>query len=113
MESKGNKMKSKNVFQSFKYAFSGLKYGFINYNITISKQFLIKLLLIQYIPNIKIIFFYKLFILLNTHPLSNCDLSKSSKKGCSKALFAEILLAGSNCIIFPNKSNPTSSINSL
>ena len=30
MESKGKKLKSKNVFQSFKYAFSGLKYGFIN-----------------------------------------------------------------------------------
>ena len=30
MESKGKKLKSKNVFQSFKYAFSGLKYGFVN-----------------------------------------------------------------------------------
>ena len=30
MESKGKKFKSKNVFHSFKYAFSGLKYGFIN-----------------------------------------------------------------------------------
>ena len=39
--------------------------------------------------------------------------ARSSKKGCSKALFALILFAGSNCIIFPNKSNPTSSIYSL
>ncbi len=30
MASKGNKLKSKNVIDSFKYAFSGLKYGFIN-----------------------------------------------------------------------------------
>ncbi len=30
MASKGKNLKSKNVFQSFKYAFSGLKYGFIN-----------------------------------------------------------------------------------
>ena len=30
MASKGKNLKSKNVFHSFKYAFSGLKYGFIN-----------------------------------------------------------------------------------
>ena len=30
MASKGKSLKSKNVFHSFKYAFSGLKYGFIN-----------------------------------------------------------------------------------
>ena len=30
MALKGSKLKSKNIFQSFKYAFSGLKYGFIN-----------------------------------------------------------------------------------
>lgn len=30
MASKGKKLKSKNVFHSFKYAFSGLKYGIIN-----------------------------------------------------------------------------------
>lgn len=30
MESKDKKFKSKNVFHSFKYAFSGLKYGIIN-----------------------------------------------------------------------------------
>lgn len=30
MESKGKSKKSKNIFQSFKYAFSGLKYGVIN-----------------------------------------------------------------------------------
>lgn len=30
MASKGKNLKSKNVFYSFKYAFSGLKYGFIN-----------------------------------------------------------------------------------
>ena len=30
MESKGKILKSKNIIHSFKYAFSGLKYGFIN-----------------------------------------------------------------------------------
>ena len=30
MASKGKNLKSKNIFHSFKYAFSGLKYGFIH-----------------------------------------------------------------------------------
>ena len=56
MESKGKKLKSKNVFQSFKYAFSGLKYGFINTkNLHIDLLFIIAVIVCGFIFNISLI----------------------------------------------------------
>lgn len=53
MASKGNKLKSKNVFQSFKYAFSGLKYGFINTkNLHIDLLFIIAVIICGFVFNI-------------------------------------------------------------
>ena len=50
MASKGSKLKSKNVFQSFKYAFSGLKYGFINTkNLHIDLIFIVALIVCGFI----------------------------------------------------------------
>lgn len=50
MESKGKKLKSKNVFQSFKYAFSGLKYGFINTrNLRIDLLFIVAVIICGFI----------------------------------------------------------------
>ena len=50
MESNGKKLKSKNVFQSFKYAFSGLKYGFINTrNLRIDLLFIVAVIICGFI----------------------------------------------------------------
>ena len=56
MALKGNKLKSKNVFHSFKYAFSGLKYGFINTkNLHIDFFFIIAVILCGFVFQISLI----------------------------------------------------------
>ena len=56
MASKGKNLKSKNVFHSFKYAFSGLKYGFINTkNLHIDFFFILAVIVCGFIFNISLI----------------------------------------------------------
>lgn len=56
MASKGNKLKSKNVFYSFKYAFSGLKYGIINTkNLHIDFVFAILVIICGFVFQISVI----------------------------------------------------------
>ena len=56
MASKGNKLKSKNVFHSFKYAFSGLKYGFINTkNLHVDLLFIVAVIICGFIFKICIL----------------------------------------------------------
>ena len=56
MASKGKNLKSKNVFQSFKYAFSGLKYGFINTkNLHIDLLFILAVIICGFVFNICLI----------------------------------------------------------
>ena len=119
MASKGKNLKSKNVFHSFKYAFSGLKYGFINTkNLHIDFFFILAVIIcgflfeINYIEWIILILCIGLVVsleLVNTAIESVVDLAspdvhplaKASKDVAAGAvLFSAIISAIIGIIIF-------------
>ena len=119
MASKGKNLKSKNVFHSFKYAFSGLKYGFINTkNLHIDFFFILAVIIcgflfeISYIEWIILILCIGLVVsleLVNTAIESVVDLAspdvhplaKASKDVAAGAvLFSAIISAIVGIIIF-------------
>lgn len=119
MASKGKSLKSKNVFYSFKYAFSGLKYGFINTkNLHIDLFFILAVIICGFVFNISLIEWTIIILcislvvsleLVNTAIESVVDLSspdihplaKASKDVAAGAvLFSAIMTAIIGIIIF-------------